>query len=193
MNVSLIDGHIDGSKMSDGDIIKALEIHSNEKYDNCEGCPYLKGDFCEGFTKHSKPFRDVLDLLKRKDAEIKELESVTGLMKNREYYNKFVKEVFQNETGNELLFPDFDEIYKRYFEQKAEIERLQKAIKVQDIMIGNQDLKIKGAKNEAIKEFAERLKLKINLDMCEAIDCSDYLYDLPKSIDNLVKEMVGDE
>jgi hypothetical protein len=40
--------------------------------------------------------------------------------------------------------------------QKAEIERLQKAIKVQDIMIGNQDLKIKGAKNEAIKELREK-------------------------------------
>lgn len=60
--------------MTDEQIIKALEVHSNEKFDNCEGCPYLVGDFCEGFTKHSKPFRDVIDLINRQQAEIEELQ-----------------------------------------------------------------------------------------------------------------------
>ena len=41
--------------------------------------------------------------------------------------------------------------------QKAEIERLQKAIQVQEIMLGNQDYAIKEAKAKAVKEFAERL------------------------------------
>lgn len=41
--------------------------------------------------------------------------------------------------------------------QQAESERLQKAIKVQDIMIEQQDYKIKSAKSEAIKEFAEKI------------------------------------
>ena len=50
-------------------------------------------------------------------------------------------------------------------------------------------LTVEEIKTEAIKEFAERLKVKVNLDLCEAINCSDYLYDLPKLIDNLVKEM----
>ena len=45
-----------------------------KKFDNCEGCPYLEGDSCEGFTKHSKPFRDVIDLINRQKARIKELE-----------------------------------------------------------------------------------------------------------------------
>lgn len=44
--------------------------------------------------------------------------------------------------------------------QKAEIERLQKAIKVQDIMIEQQDYKIKTAKSKARKEFAERFQEK---------------------------------
>ena len=39
----------------------------------------------------------------------------------------------------------------------AEIERLQKAIKVQDIMIEQQDYKIKKAKSEAREEFAEKI------------------------------------
>lgn len=46
---------------------------------------------------------------------------------------------------------------KEYNRQKAKIERLQKAIKVQDIMIEQQDYKIKTAKSEARKELAERL------------------------------------
>ena len=45
---------------------------------------------------------------------------------------------------------------------------------------------------DGIKEFAERLKLKVDIDLCEAIECSDYLYNLPKLIDELVKEMVGE-
>lgn len=61
--------------MTDEQIIMALEIHSNEKFDNCEGCPYLQGDSCEGFTKYSKPFRDVLDLINRQKAEIEMLQA----------------------------------------------------------------------------------------------------------------------
>lgn len=100
--------------------------------------------------------------------------------------------------------------------QNAEIERLQKAIKVQDIMIGNQDLKIKGAINEAIKEFAEKVKpilremfnLMIDDDegKCIIEDCKKHsslpcmneycikenLIAWETKIDNLVKEMVGD-
>ena len=62
------------NKLTDEQIIKALEVHGNEKFDNCEGCPYLEGDSCEGFAKYSKPYRDVLDLINRQKAEIEELE-----------------------------------------------------------------------------------------------------------------------
>lgn len=61
--------------MTDEQIMKALEIHSNEKFDNCEGCPYLQGDSCEGFTKYSKPFRDVFDLINRQKAQIEKLQA----------------------------------------------------------------------------------------------------------------------
>ena len=87
--------------------------------------------------------------------------------------------------------------------QQAEIERLQNKIdaitliQVEEIHNFAQEKlsllrkihKRVSTESESIKEFAERLKTKVNLDLCEAIDCSDYLYDLPKQIDNLVKEM----
>ena len=49
------------------------------------------------------------------------------------------------------------------YELEKENERLQKAIKVQEIMLGNQDYAIKKARAEAIKEFAERLKEKYKM------------------------------
>jgi hypothetical protein len=78
---------------------------------------------------------------------------------------------------------------------KAEIERLQKAIKVQDIMIEQQDYKIKTAKSEARKEFAERLK---GTDMSDVVgeqyingEIYAYFYSnaFERKIDNLLKEM----
>lgn len=68
--------------------------------------------------------------------------------------------------------------------QKAEIEILQKAIKVQDIMIEQQDYEIKKAKSEARKEFAERLKCGVP-QKTGVIRCAD--------IDNLLADMEGQE
>lgn len=71
---------------------------------------------------------------------------------------------------------------------KAEINRLNKAVDNYGACLES----VEKIKAKAIKEFAERLKLKVDIDLCEAIECSDYLYNLPKLIDNLVKEMVGE-
>lgn len=70
--------------------------------------------------------------------------------------------------------------------QKAEIERLKGSVIVNNIM---ESQKIKReAKFEAIKEFAERLKeiVKFTDDTYECWEIEGY-------IDNLVKEMLGDE
>ena len=61
---------------------------------------------------------------------------------------------------------------------------------------------IKSAKSEAVKEFAERLKNEIINDTAYACDITqhsgyyDYqikIGDIPEYIDNLVKEMVGED
>ena len=68
--------------------------------------------------------KDAIDLIQRQQEHIEDLEALTTLRNKRKYYNKFVTEVYQKEKG-ELHYPDFDEIYKRYFEQQEEIKRLQ--------------------------------------------------------------------
>lgn len=101
--------------MTDNEIIKALEqckSGCNKK------CILFHTDECQYYL-----MENIFDLIKRQQEHIEELEIQTGLMRRRKYYDKFVKEVFQKEKGNDLVHPDFDEIYKRYFEQQAEIER----------------------------------------------------------------------
>ena len=68
MNVSLIDGHIDGKKMSDEDIMKALECCATARAVKCHDCAYCG----KNLDKHCTFVltQDALDLLKRKDAEI---------------------------------------------------------------------------------------------------------------------------
>ena len=67
---------------------------------------------------------------------------------------------YKGKMCNIILTRDALDLINR---QKAEIEMLQKAIKVQDIMIEQQDYKLKQAKSEAIKEFAKRVK-KVIID-----------------------------
>ena len=74
--------------------------------------------------------------------------------------------------------------------QKAEIERLKKEVSVaRDAYISIQD-RYEHTKNEAYKEFAERLNEKAQI-----ADCFDS-YNMVVGthfIDNLLKEMVGEE
>lgn len=90
--------------------------------------------------------------------------------------------------------------------QRAEIEDLQAEIDKQyeqakaDILGNMADggtschWCIEQHKAEAIKEFAESLKAKINIDLSCGADSANYLdYDLPKYIDILVQEMAGGE
>ena len=64
----------------------------------------------------------------------------------------------QGKFGKDAMCPHLNRLAVDLINrQKAEIKRLQKAIKVQDIMIEQQDYKIKSAKSEARKEFTERV------------------------------------
>lgn len=66
MSVSLIDGHIDDDVMTDEQIIKALEYCVEKGY--CTDCPYN-----ESFSDCKVEY-DILDLINRQKARIKELE-----------------------------------------------------------------------------------------------------------------------
>lgn len=163
--------------MTYNEIIKALE----EWIKNYEG---TYGNF--------KTLGNALDLITRQQAEIDDLERIVGLMNKRKYYRKFVDEVFRKQKGKKLSEPDFDYIYQLYFEQQAEIERLKEKQEKCFYCTEQANKKISEIKAEAVKEFAERLK-----DIFEHAYQFEYGYLLTKDvintkIDNLVKEMVGD-
>lgn len=104
--------------MTDKEIIKALECCSGEKA--CYDCPlYVEIEKVCTATVAS----EALKLIKFQQERIEDLEILTGLQRKRKYYNKFVKEVWQKEHGK-LSYPDFDEIYKRYFEQQERFDRI---------------------------------------------------------------------
>lgn len=170
------------NKLTDEMIIKALEIHGNEKFDNCEGCPYLEGDCCTGFSVYSKPYRDVLDLINRQKAEdeesslkietqantIKILE--TALEKKQAEVDKYKK------TVGKLYVKD--DGFVASFLNGVETEYIPK--KVHKIW---KNMAVRQAKSEALKEFAERLKSRASRYSLGILAITD------EAIDNLVKEM----
>lgn len=71
-NVSLVDGHIEEPKMTDEEIIKALECCAESTgAEACKGCPFSEKDTCD--NEDNAPQKYALDLIKRKDAEIERL------------------------------------------------------------------------------------------------------------------------
>lgn len=165
--------------MNDEEIKKALECCRRDDYDYCKVCPYLnKNKPCQ-----ESLIRDCFDFINRQQERIEELEIITGLANNRKYYRKFVDEVFCKQKGNELSEPDFDYIYQLYFEQQAEIERLNGNL----FTISNACMQ---RINEAIKEFAERLKEKQRTFIGD-----EYAYEFIPSIeiDVLLAEMAGEQ
>ena len=76
--------------------------------------------------------------------------------------------------------------------QRAENERLRKAIQVQEIMLGNQDKAIKKAKAEAITEFKKRLKGVYSTPRYERPNAHTMIIKLFDNIDQIAKELKGE-
>ena len=174
--------------MTDTEIIKALECCAKPVGEGCRECPLYKED-CVSVNMEEL----ALDLINRQKAEIEELKVTTGLMGNRKFYNKFVKEVFQKENGSDLIYPDFDEIYKRYFEQQAEIEKLREFCDIYST-----------EGERAIKEFAKRIKKEASI-CCKGLFEYNPMIPYPgkgeitteyhiteDKLDAILKEMVGE-
>ncbi len=77
--------------------------------------------------------------------------------------------------------------------QKAEIERLEKTYKADQQLISALNKSYNLAKAEAYKEFADKLKEKSEIvHLFSVCNGHHYMVDID-DIDNLVKEMVGEE
>lgn len=91
--------------------------------------------------KEGKPikisFADILTLINELESENKELRVVTDIANERTYRKKFTdewrkeyqKELDKQGNGHIAGHPDFDLVYKLYFEQKDRIAELEDKIK----------------------------------------------------------------
>lgn len=154
--------------MTDNDIIKALECCGIKGQYICEDdCPMLNNGIKSISICRRELKLSALDLITRQKAEIKRLTVLAKL-------------------GN-MRANDYREMRNKLKNANAEIERLQKAIEVVDIMEEQHKRYVEKAKAEAIKEFAERLSGSFSLS-AGIFTLGTVHY----KIDNLVKEMVGD-
>lgn len=64
--------------------------------------------------------KELLSYIKELQEDNEHLKRLCETQNNREYRSKFLKE-FQEEHGKNV-YPDYDEIYKRYDEMKAELQ-----------------------------------------------------------------------
>ena len=155
--------------MTDNEIIKALECWL--KWD-CNGCPFGSdnGD-CDG-----KCVSGTLSLINRQKAELDDLKR-DDLPRCKDALRR------ANEIGMALE--------KENQELRAEIERLQADL---TRVCAERDARIctnNFIRAEAIKEFAERLKEKLVEENYD--DCQFFKVVGESDIDNLVKEMVGED
>ena len=151
--------------MTDEQIIKALELCAHWENDKtCEDCPAN----VFGFGCANKMSKFVLGLINRQTAEIENLKA------DNDMYQKV----------NCLIAGQRDDRDKEIEELQTQMEWLTGYNK--NLLDANTALseEIEICKSEAIKEFAQRLKKYLCLDLREGISVVTI-----DNIDNLVKEM----
>ena len=78
-------------KLTDKEIVKGLECCASGEFEECKNCPYIEGyPYCDGPME-----RDVLDLINRLQAEIKDLQKVVVDDFATEYDNNIKAEAYK--------------------------------------------------------------------------------------------------
>ena len=147
--------------MTDEQIIKALEYCNTDVRENtCPKCAFYKKHRCSILMLNA-----VSDLINHQKAEIEELKTEIERMEDENYTLKNKIEIRDNLI--EQLGSDIDIKYNTIYTMRE---------------------KLKNSKSEAIKEFAERLKEKLQWDVefYNKIVFED-------DIDKLVKEMTEEK
>lgn len=118
-------------------------------------------------------WQEVLKYIKEIEEDRDEWQKIVIMQNDREYRSKFLKE-FQEEH-NENTFPDYDEIYKRYDEQKNHIKELSESNKELDKECSRLE------KKEVEMEKELQLKDKVIDEMAKSLEhytgsCPNDLY-----------------
>ena len=163
--------------MTDTEIIKALECCGRE---SCNGCPYRTDRICH---QGNPMIRDALDLINRQKAKIEKFEKRQKPTAASGYKIENDKVVFFTNMlgGCKIVKDNLEEVVKTLN------ELLHEAYSKDEILFhyrcALEDLKT--AKAEAIKEFAERLKER-TISFAGVVEQREV-------IDNLIKEMIGEQ
>ena len=149
-------------------------------------------------------YADILTLINELESENKELRVVTDIANERTYRKKFTdewrkeyqKELDKQGNGHIAGHPDFDLVYKLYFEQKdriAELEKenrqLNKAINNVQKGFDNGEFISKDCQTRTLKQFVVKAKERCH-NYYPSIDhycCSEKAVSV-KDIDELLKE-----
>ena len=177
-------------KLTDKEIVKALECHTGKIGKRCQVCPYtIYGCYC---LDHLHP--DLLDLINRLQADKQnleiELQSMRGAANSYKAENKRLSTLAK--LGN-MRANDYRVMRDRALKAEAENERMKNNVSSMAITLSNS---AKATRHEAYKEFAERLKEK-EVVLYDDSPYGDY-YDSYSAvyiseIDNLLKELVGEK
>ena len=179
-------------KLTDAEVVKALERCLEDGYDHCSDCPYNEKVQCT-FELMS----DSLDLIKRKD-EVIDGQDVE-IMRLKHEIEKLKTELVSadevigfRDAEIERLRNSNGEMFVTISKQDEEIERLKKAYLVYEETTG-----LKQAKSKAYKEFAERLNKdfdEMRRDYRNVLnsDGACAMIIAIKVTNNLLKELVGE-
>ena len=176
--------------MTDAEIIKALECCTT-KGAKCSDCPAFKKVDRSDCKKY---FSGALDLINRQQAEIERLESVLlGVM---HFVDKWLDDVELEQDEINRASTMREKTLQIVEQQQSEIDRLKND---NEILSKNADTAFQDGLNEtqdlyaeqvfeAVKEFAEHLKEKWSNNDYYSPDV-----DFDEFVDNLLKEIVGEE
>lgn len=172
------------------EIKKALECCLNPELNCCNDCPYNNNGRLS--CLESEMLKDALNLINELESENKELRVVTDIANERTYRKKFTdewrkeyqKELDKQGNGHIAGHPDFDLVYKLYFEQKDRIAELEKENALIKNSVAMRDYKtLEEISNNRVKEFAEKLK-----NNCAYSFIFGQKFITEKRIDELLKE-----
>ena len=146
------------------EIKKALETCMHTRVSSCRECPY---NYTNTKTKHSECFRmaeHALTLINELEIENERLRVVFDIANERTYRKKFndewrkeyQKALDKQGNGHIAGYPDFDLVYKLYFEQKDRIAELEKENETKTDTITDLLKKQEFYEKDKLKQFAEK-------------------------------------
>lgn len=182
---------------------------------DCEICLRLRNVLLQEVDCRFVLINDAITLINELESENERLKILVDIANEREYRKKFndewrkeyQKELDKQGNGHIAGHPDFDLVYKLYFEQKdriAELEKENGELKkhITEVEKGIINIarernkkdelasKFIDSYNDSLKQFAEKVKEKA-LSHCKTINCYELKF-IEETIDELLREYKND-